>query len=690
VTPSSTREVGWRSYLLRHFTPAAATASRVTVVHDPDDLISEAGVLEGLRANGFDVIPFDDPIAFRYEYETRYREKWDRGAETPLVVVLRIREGEELSVPYDLLSRAKRHGRVLRFGISELFPRLAPAVIEALDRSHFDSLWGAMREHEHEHGELGENATKDFVLRHVFEFAPELVRTPSALLAMLLRRHFGGTQPRPALDSRLVEKLRSSGRFGEWPLETIVPDRERFLRFLEERWEYFVKRKVSAEAGQLAEAEADGGDWPEVPGPVDLPFDHSDVRVWIDNLFVEGILEPVTGVSTEAFAGTWMAAGVAGTKSAGLETRLEKLAARIEAEIPAADADPQAWITTAQLWAELLDVSWQIHPKAEPLSNLEPLRTRIEEAFQPWLRRWYSSLANLPFWPKPTMVHHVPHWMAHAAGKERGTSGRQALLLFDGLSLGQWTILRDSLGDLPPSTCLTEGAAFAWVPTLTSISRQAIFFGNSPLFFASSLLTTSKDEGHWRRFWEDRGVVRSKVDFLLQRQQEPDGTFFERIQAAASRPGILKLAVVVSLVDEMLHGSVRGSRSVAADLRDWGSTGPFRSLVASLVEKGYRIVLTSDHGSVDAEGIGKPNLGAIADQRGQRALLLPDETIRAQVQKDIPTADPWPGWGLPTTPVTLLAPGRSAFIAAGAQAVVHGGSSLEEVIVPFVQIEATR
>ena len=77
----------------------------------------------------------------------------------------------------------------------------------------------------------------------------------------------------------------------------------------------------------------------------------------------------------------------------------------------------------------------------------------------------------------------------------------------------------------------------------------------------------------------------------------------------------------------------------------------------------------------------------MADERGERVLLLPDESIRSQVNRDFPTAEPWPAWGLPPSPVPLLAPGRSAFLAPGARAVVHGGTSLEEVIVPFIQLE---
>ena len=686
MTPNGAPGRGWRHYVVKHFTPAAAAASKVTVVHDPDDLTSEAGVLEGLREGGFDVIPFDDPVAFRYAYETRYRERWDQGEETPLVVVLRLREGDESAVPFDLLSRARRHGRVLRFGLPELFPELAPSVVEALDRSAFETLWSAVRDQEP--GELGENATKDFVLRHVFELVPELVRSPAALLAMLLRRHFGGEPLPQPLVARLVEKLRATGRFADWPLESIVPDRARFFRFFGERWKLFVKRKASADGGKLAELAS--RDWPEVPGPMVLPFEHSDVRVWIDDLFMEGLLEPVSGVAPEPFAGTWMAAGIAGTASSGLGARLDRLLTRLEEGIPGPEAEPGEWSACARLWAEALEIHWRLQPGTEPRARVEALRGRIEESFQPWLRRWYSSLANLPFWPTPTMVHHVPHWLAHAAAKSGDLRARQALLVLDGLSFGQWAVLRECLRELPASTRVEEAGTFAWIPTLTSISRQSIFFGNSPLFFATSLGTTAKDEGHWRRFWEDRGLARAEVEFQLQKQQEPDGAFFERILAAAGRPGVRKLGVVVSLVDAMLHGSVTGSRGVAALLRDWVSTGSFRSLLEGLLERGYRVALTSDHGNLEAEGLGKPNLGFVADERGERVLLLPDETIRAQAQQQVPEGEPWPPWGLPSNCLPLLAPVGRAFLAPGARAVVHGGSSLEEVLAPFVQIEAAE
>ena len=50
-------------------------------------------------------------------------------------------------------------------------------------------------------------------------------------------------------------------------------------------------------------------------GPV-LPFDHDDVRVYIDNLFTDGLLIPTQDLASSLVEGTWMAVGVAASEDA--------------------------------------------------------------------------------------------------------------------------------------------------------------------------------------------------------------------------------------------------------------------------------------------------------------------------------------------------------------------------------------
>ena len=68
----------WRDTILKNFKPKI---SRLTLVADPDGLLTEEGMLSAIRDRGFDLIPFDDPIAFRFAYESQYRSQWDQGPE---------------------------------------------------------------------------------------------------------------------------------------------------------------------------------------------------------------------------------------------------------------------------------------------------------------------------------------------------------------------------------------------------------------------------------------------------------------------------------------------------------------------------------------------------------------------------------------------------------------------------------
>ena len=73
--------------------------------------------------------------------------------------------------------------------------------------------------------------------------------------------------------------------------------------------------------------------------------------------------------------------------------------------------------------------------------------------------------------------------------------------------------------------------------------------------------------------------------------------------------------------------------------------------------------------------------------RGERARIYPDPLLRGQVKERFPQAMEWAPVGLPEDYLPLLAPGRSAFVRESKRLVGHGGASLEELVVPLVQIE---
>src|ERR1035437_5273065 len=180
----------WRDPILAQFSPEIATVARLTVVADPDELLTEQGVVDGIRQRGFEIVPFEDHVAFRYAYERRFREMWDNGKDTNLVVVLRATRSDISGLPFDLLEQAKRDRRLLSFSLAELFPSLAPHVLSELYRGDLDAVSAAQQLFKPE--PLGENATRDFLLRHVFRLDPAQIQDDAELLRALLRRHYSG------------------------------------------------------------------------------------------------------------------------------------------------------------------------------------------------------------------------------------------------------------------------------------------------------------------------------------------------------------------------------------------------------------------------------------------------------------------------------------------------------------------
>ena len=661
----------WRDQIHREFSPNAA---RLTLVSDPDGLLLEEGVLADIRDRGFELIPFEDHIALRYAYESKFRSCWDQGKESDLVVVLCSAPAVLACLPYDLLQT----GRQLWFSLGEIFPNMSYPIIASLDRGDLDVLYEAQENYAP--GMLGDNATKEFILRHVFEIAPELIRTPSDLLRVLLRRIFREQRVPDLLDERFVQVLRQQDGFNDWPLDTIVPDREAFFGFLQERWPIFLDRIAREKHSRPRKTKTSRGF--EFSGPSDLPFDHDDIRIYIDKLFVEGLLEAVPHAQATIFSKSWVVTGIRMENQADRTLRVDRLFNALATSIPKEDTRHEGWIHFAKAWAELVTLALDsdgVLP-ASARQKMEALKAQVNTALVPWLTKRYAGLVNLPPAP-PVMLHHIPRFLSRHINNSR--ENKVGFIMMDGLSLDQWIVIRRELAKQRAHYRFRENALFAWIPTITSVSRQAAFAGKPPIYFPGSIHTTDKEPALWRQFWADQGLTHQEVGYA---KGLGDGTL-EDIEAMITRPKMRVVGLVVDKVDKIMHGMELGAAGMHNQVRLWAGQPFMANLCDLLLENEFRVYLTSDHGNIEAFGCGRPNEGAVADLRGERARIYPDPMLRGRVKERFSEAMEWPPIGLPEDYLPLLAPGRSAFVPENDRIVGHGGASLEELVVPFVQIE---
>lgn len=664
--------VSWRDRILEEFTPQVA---RLTLAADPDGLLVEEGILQGIRERGFELIPFEDHVAFRFAYESRYRSRWDRGELTDLVVVLRAAAQDLGSLPYDLLQA----GRKLCFSLGDLFPNLSYPVLDLLGRGDLDALFHAQAQFQP--GKLGDNATKDFALRHVFDIVPGLIQQAPELLRVLLRRHYRSQRIPAVLDERFVQLLRQNGRFEDWPLERIVPDRNAFLGFLQERWPIFVQRLSATDAQAVHEAPAAYN--LEYTGPSQIPFDHDDIRVYIDNLFLDGLLRPVSCLDVCVLTRPWIAVGLRTDPAADRWRRFDGLMRSAEDSVPGAGARHQDWLTFAQRWAELIVLWHEVEAAggAEEKQKLCGLQAKVDAAFWAWVQDRYPGLHNQPALP-PVMLHHVPRALARLC--EHSGKVKVALVLLDGLALDQWVVLRDVLAQQRPSLRLHEEAVFAWLPTITPVSRQSAFSGRLPLYFPTSIHTTAKEKALWTQFWLDQGFASVEVDYA---RALGDDASLSVVEDVLSHPKLRVVGLVVDKVDKIMHGMQLGTAGMHNQVRQWAVQGFTAGLFDRLLDRGFTVFLASDHGNIEARGCGRLSEGAIADVRGERVRVYSASILRKHAREHFPGAIEWPPVGLPEDYLSLFAPARSAFVREGERTVSHGGVSLEEVVVPFIRVE---
>ncbi len=667
----------WRDNILEEFVP---DLGHLTLVADPDGLLTEEKLVLELQNRGFRILEFHDSIAFRYEYELLCLQKCEKNERIDLIVLTKSPSSDLDTLPYDLLEK----GRSISFDLGKIFPNLSYSVIEQLDRKYLDAVYLAYIEEIHER--LGDNATQDFVLKSVFGIDTSRIKTSIDLLNTLLKIHYPEKQIPHVLNQRLIETLIESGCFSDWPIERIVLNKDIFFSFLQERWPFFVTSKFhhisTPSVGEVFESKKPYS--LVYPGPVEIPFDHPDIKIYINDLFIEGRLHPIHYANSSEIQEPWVKFGLLDTSEEDLSNRLSTLIDRVGQSLPDSESRYSAWLLFASRYAELKYLYYTIGPqKINPseLQKFSSLKEKIMLGFTSWINSHYSNLISLPPSP-PAMLHHIPRYLLQEI--EGSLNQKIALILVDGLSLDQWISMRAIIKTQNLSLIIEDHTTFAWIPTLTSVSRQAVFSGKPPVFFPNSINTTEKEAALWMQFWEENGFKRAEVGYLKGLH---DGDFRKRLESLENFREIRVIGLVLDKVDKILHGMQLGEAGMHNQIKQWCENGFPNDLITYLLDEGFVIWLTSDHGNIECTGKGNPSEGSLTEIKGERVRIFNSEILRHKIAEKFDFSREWGPVGLPANYYPLIITDTSAFIQKGKKTVAHGGISIDEVIVPFIKIE---
>jgi hypothetical protein len=321
------------------------------------------------------------------------------------------------------------------------------------------------------------------------------------------------------------------------------------------------------------------------------------------------------------------------------------------------------WFEIAENWASLR----LLHDGGYLNGELAELAHDINTVFKEWILAKYKLLSASPIKESPVMVHRIGDFI-------RQRSVKAALIVIDGMSVENWLTFERNCHD--PAFDFERSYCFAMIPTTTAISRTAIFSGKLPV---SQLhpLALGNEEKYWRELWQVYGYGKHEVVLFRGYDQEIP-------------PRTKIVGVIINTIDDIMHGQQQGQAGMCRDVAAWAQSGDLQGLIKGLLEDGFDVYLTSDHGNVEATGQGRPpNEGLFTEKAGQRNRIYQHFARTAGIEESHSVIK-YPGTYLPKDYQYLLCDGYFSFETAGVKSVCHGGMNIEEVIVPFIRVRDVK
>ena len=300
--------------------------------------------------------------------------------------------------------------------------------------------------------------------------------------------------------------------------------------------------------------------------------------------------------------------------------------------------------------------------KQDKYKEIEPEISYINQSFQQHLDAVYKQLITAA---GPRVVHKI---MSHIE-RTYTIGNKVALVVVDGLSYWQYTILEKYFAD--EGIASRNGVCHAWIPSVTQQSRQAIFRGAAP---ERDYSQSPKNE---EKLWHDYWCSRNYEDFHIRYAYETLPEIPQEVE---------RLAFVTMTMDDDMH-SAHSMKQLYNDTEEWAKN--FVKTLKKIMDKGFEIILTADHGGVPSYAWGnltQKEKAALYEtgSRGQRHLIFNNlSTQHDFIESHKEVSDQWLISG-----DSVVWRNNKCF--GTSDCITHGGSHVLEMLVPLVTLKKQK
>ena len=377
--------------------------------------------------------------------------------------------------------------------------------------------------------------------------------------------------------------------------------------------------------------------------------------------------------------------------------------------------DCRTWQDWVQVYRQL--VHWELQLSSTDSQMTDMLAMQKEEAnmgFAKFVKKNYLD------WVKPgntaPKVSEATPLLSHRIFKERvfpalDKGEKLFLVVLDNFRYDQWRLLSQEIGD---QFDIDEELYYSILPTATQYARNAIFSGLMPNKIAEMFpeLWVDEDEEEGKNL-NERPLIQTQID----RYRRHDTFSYHKINNSAEAEKLMQQlntlqrydlnVVVFNFIDMLSH-----ARTESRMVRELASNeSAYRSITLSwfrhsviadffkwLAQSGYRIIVTTDHGSIrctkPVKIVGDRNTNTNLRYKLGKNLNYDSKelfVIKNPAEAQLPSPNLSTSYVFATGDAFFAYPNNyNYYVSYYKDTFQHGGISMEEMLIPLITMTGKK
>lgn len=243
---------------------------------------------------------------------------------------------------------------------------------------------------------------------------------------------------------------------------------------------------------------------------------------------------------------------------------------------------------------------------------------------------------------------------------------KMALICFDCMGFAEWNLFQEYLSN--SNFNFTDIALFTMLPSVTSISRSAIFHGSQDVYNIKSPGRLDETKAFLNYFSDKEVKYFTETDIITE----------------DTLLGYDCISILYTFFDDLSHSAQfppnHSNKSLYFDaVKGYLNNSKVFQTLQTLQSNDFTIYICSDHGSVIAYGNGKKLDKYLIDDFAKRAVIVPFSAgdLIEHTKIKIPFV---------VDKIIVLPEGRYMFANNNQIEINHGGITVEEIVVPYIKL----